>query len=130
MRIFISHLHRDDDLALELKTSLREQSASPSAVSIVLASGVNAAPVNLDDIRERVLIPRLRWAQVLIVLLTGDTCDSYWVRWEIAYAQKRNKKIVGVFAPGSDATASECVQEAGGVVVAWNMEEIWNLLSP
>jgi len=51
--------------------------------------------------KQKILKPRIDRASVLVVLITPDTANSWWVNWEIEYAAKQGKHIVGVCAQGA-----------------------------
>ena len=123
MRAFLSHLHRDDDLAIQLKRQLRQWSERSIAVSLVLASD-RTTRTSSESIKEQVLIPRLRWAQAVLVLVTPLTCASPWIRWEIDFAKQRETPIIAVTAPSVDQRYAGYVTDSGGIVCDWDWPQI------
>src|SRR6185437_462858 len=78
-----------------------------------------------DYIKSEILAPGIRWASTLIVYVTPDTRDSEWVNWEIEYAQKMGKRIVGVWAHGaSEANLPRALDAYADAVVGWNTDSI------
>lgn len=118
--IFISHVHEDDDLLPKLKDLLARQDVE------VRDGSVNSSkPNDANDeeyIKREILQPRIDWASVLVVLITHDTADSWWVNWEIEYAAKQGKAIVGVYAQGAtEAERPPALEQLGdATVVGWN----------
>lgn len=53
-----------------------------------------------DYIKLQILAPRIQQSSTLVVYVSPETKDSPWVDWEIEYAEKQGKRIVGVWAHG------------------------------
>jgi hypothetical protein len=51
-------------------------------------------------IKTQILAPAINWAGVFICYVSPQTKNSDWVNWEIEYAAKQGKRIVGVWEPG------------------------------
>src|SRR5712671_1892887 len=78
-----------------------------------------------EYIKREILAPRIAWASTLIVYITPNTRDSDWVNWEIEYAEKLGKRIVGVWAHGaSEADLPEALDKYANAVVGWNSDKI------
>ena len=61
----------------------------------------------------------------MVVYLTPDTKKSDWVNWEIDYAFKHGKTIVGVWERGSrGCDLPESLEECYNAIVGWNSENI------
>jgi hypothetical protein len=100
--VFISHVHEDDSGLAELK-SLIEKGGLVVRDSSINSSKPNEAK-DPDYIKSQILAPQIEWASTLLVYITPKTTESEWVNWEIEYAEKCGKRIVGVYAHG----AAEC----------------------
>jgi hypothetical protein len=100
--VFISHVHEDDEGLGKLK-KLIEKGGLFVRDSSINSSNPNEAQ-NHDYIKSQILAPQIQWASILLVYITPKTKDSEYVNWEIEYAEKQGKRIVGVYAHG----ASEC----------------------
>ena len=108
--VFISHIHEDDDGLKDLKSLLERNGREIRDSSIRSDTPNNANDENY--IKTQILAPRIRWAGVLIVYISHGTKDRPWVDWEIEYAHKEGKRIVGVWAHGaSDADVPEALDE-------------------
>jgi antiphage defense system Thoeris ThsB-like protein len=122
--IFISHVHEDNALLPKLKELIG------NAGMDVRDGSINSDKPNEaqseDYIRNEILAPRIDWSSTLVVLITNDTAQSWWVNWEIDYAVKQGKNVVGVFAQGStDADVPEELQKCGdAAIVGWQGDRI------
>ena len=96
--VFISHVHEDDEGLGELKSLLAKNGMSVRDYSINSANPNNAESESY--IKTEILAPRIQDCGTLIVYITPQTKDSDYVNWEIEYAQKEEKRIVGVWAHG------------------------------
>lgn len=100
--VFISHVHEDDDGLDKLKDLLNRGGLT------IRDSSINSNNPNdarsPDYIKTGILAPQIQWASTLLVYITPKTEASEWVNWEIEYAEKLGKRIVGVYAHG----ANEC----------------------
>ena len=122
--IFISHVHKDDALLPALKDLLARQDVEVRDGSIN-SSKPNQATSD-EYIQREILAPRISWASTLVVLITHDTASSWWVNWEIEYAAKQGKRIVGVFAQGAtNADIPPALTACGDArVVGWNSNSV------
>jgi len=122
--VFISHVHEDDDLIPKLKDLLAGAGMEVRDGSITSDKPNDAQ--NEDYIKREILGPRIQWASSLVVLVTSDTADSWWVNWEIDYAVQQGKNVVGVFAQGAtDADIPEALQRCGdAAIVGWQGERV------
>lgn len=100
--VFISHLHDDDAGLADLKELVKKGGLTIRDASINSSNPNNAT--DPDYIKTQILAPQIRWASTLLVYISPDTKNSEWVNWEIEYAEKQGKRIVGVYAHG----ANEC----------------------
>lgn len=122
--IFISHVHEDDDLLPKLKELIWKAGMEVRDGSIN-SDKPNAAS-DENYIKNSILAPRIQWASTLVVLITKDTAQSEWVNWEIKYAVKLGKNVIGVFARGAkDADIPEELRKLGdAAVVGWQGERV------
>lgn len=117
--VFISHVHEDDhglakvkDLAGNAGLTLRDSSIN--------STNPNNAK-HPDYIKSDILAPQIRWASTLLVYVTPKTKDSEWVNWEIAYAEKQGKRIVGIYAHGAnECDLPEALEKYADSMCGWN----------
>ena len=116
--VFISHVHEDDDGLGKLKDLLKSGGLTIRDSSIN-SSNPNEAK-NPDYIKSGILAPQIQWASTLLVYITPETKDSEWVNWEIEYAEKLGKRIVGVFAHGAnECDVPEALEKYADDVQGW-----------
>lgn len=125
--IFISHINEDDEELTNMK-SLLETSGFRVRDSSINSANPNEAH-DPDYIKSGILAPRIRWAGVLVVLISPQTRDSEWVNWEIGYANGLGKRIVGVWAHGAnECDVPEALELYADAVVGWQAERIKNAI--
>ena len=121
--IFISHIHEDDEGINRIKSLLGQHGMTVRNGSVT-SDRPNSAEAE-DYIKYGILAPRINWAGVLAVYVSPDTQHSWWVDWEIEYAQKQGKPIVGIWAYGErDCELPKALKEYADAVVGWNGESI------
>ena len=126
--VFISHIHEDDADLGKLKDLLARQGCAIRDASITSDKPNDAN--NPEYIKTQVLAPGIQWSSTLIVYITPETHNSEWVNWEIEYAQKLGKRIVGVWAHGaSEANLPSALDKYADAVVGWNGESILAAIS-
>lgn len=126
--VFVSHIHEDDEGLGRLKELLAKDGFEIRDASITSDKPNEAA--NPEYIKDQILAPRIRWASTLIVYITPDTRDSDWVNWEIEYAQKMGKRIVGVWAHGAnESNLPDALDTYADAVVGWNSDRIIDAIS-
>ncbi len=121
--VFVSHLHEDDARIGDLKglVANRELAIRDSSIN---ASRPNKAK-DPDYIKHQILAPRIDWAGTVVVLISPETKESEYVRWEIEYAAKTNTRIVGVYTRGSaDCDKPEGLEDYADSIVNWNGDAI------
>lgn len=121
--VFISHVFEDNDGLKKL------QDLASSRGLIVRDSSIDAENRNnaKNDayIKSEILAPRINWASVLVVYVTPATKHSDYVNWEIEYAHRLGKRVVGVWAHGAANTdLPEALERYADSVVAWNAEGV------
>ena len=122
--VFISHVHEDDSLLAPLKDLISRAGMEVRDGSINSDKPNDAQ--NEDYIKREILAPRIQWASTLVVLISHDTAQSWWVNWEIERAVGEGKNVVGVFAQGAtDADIPEELRRYGdAAIVGWQGERI------
>ena len=121
--IFISHIHEDDDGLGKLKSLLKDNGMTVRDYSINRDNPNNAHSESY--IKSEILAPRIRQSSTLAVYVSPETKDSPWVDWEIEYAQKQGKQIVGIWAYGEkDCELPKPLEDYADAVVGWNGESI------
>jgi hypothetical protein len=121
--VFISHIHEDDVDLGAMKSLLARNGFSIKDSSINSARPNNAT--SEQYIKGEILAPRIRWAGTMVVLISPGTRDSKWVNWEIEYAQRMGKRIVGVWEHGAaECDAPEALDRYADAVVGWQSERI------
>jgi len=124
INVFISHVHEDDAVLPDLKNLLASRGYQIRDASIDSSKPNNAQ--NEDYIKSKILAPRIEWAGVVIVLISPETHTSHYVNWEIEYAAKQGKRIVGVFVRGGlDSDVPRALEVYGdGDACGWNAESV------
>lgn len=121
--VFISHVHEDDSVLSELKDLLGGNGYEIRDSSID-SSKPNEA-TDPDYIKSQILAPRIQWASTVIVLISPETHTSPWVEWEIEYAAKQGKRVVGVFVRGGqDSNVPDNLELYADDVRGWNADSI------
>lgn len=121
--VFISHVHEDDHGLKKLKDLLAPKGMDVRDSSIHTGKFNNAT--DPDYIKTQILAPAINWAGVFICYVTPQTKNSDWVNWEIEYAAKQGKRIVGVWAHGeNECELPTALSELHDAMVGWNGEAI------
>ena len=121
--VFISHIHEDDEGLPRLK-DLAKRHGMVCRDGSITKGKFNSAQ-NDNYIKYGILAPRIKWASVLVVYVSPETKFSEWVDWEIRYAEKLGKRIVGVWEWGSkDCELPEALKLYADTIVGWNGESI------
>jgi len=91
--------------------------------SIVESEPNNAT--NENYIKYSILAPKINWAGTVVVLIGPETQDRAYVNWEIEYAVKQGKRIVGVYLPGPFRyDIPEALEKYGDALVGWDIDKI------
>lgn len=121
--VFISHIHEDDHRLAPLKDLLSKAGMDVRDGSIHSDKPNNAK--NPEYIMSEILTPRIRWASVLVVLISPDTKDSEWVTREIECAERMGKRIVGVWDHGeAQCDIPPALDKYADAVVGWQGERV------
>jgi hypothetical protein len=126
--IFISHVHEDDDGLGKMKDLLSKKGFEIRDGSINAEKPNDAS--DPDYIKSQILAPRIQWAGVMVVYISPQTRSSQWVDWEIEYANKLGKRIVGVWAHGAaECDVPDALDKYADAVVGWNGDRIIDAIS-
>ena len=121
--VFISHVHEDDACLKDLKDLLAKNGMSVRDSSIT-SDNQNKAK-SPEYIKNEILAPQIKWAGTLIVYISSETKNSEWVNWEIEYAQKHDKAIIGIWGQGErDCEVPKALDQYANAVVGWNSKKI------
>ena len=121
--VFISHIHEDDAGLGDLKKLVARHGMVAKDYSITSDKENNAKAE--DYIKYQILAPRIDACSTMVVYITPDTRDSRWVNWEIEYAHKQEKTIVGVWERGAKGCAiPDALDEYGHAIVGWDGNKI------
>lgn len=121
--IFVSHIHEDDSRIAGLKNLVKAHNMELRDSSIRSSNPNNAT--NHDYIKSEILGPAIRHAGTLVVYISPETKNSEWVDWEIRYAHKCGKRIVGVYEYGAaDCDIPDALEDYGDALVGWNGRRI------
>ena len=126
--VFISH-HHQDDAAVDKLTRLLSSKGYDIRNSSIRAKPANQARLEKglvsEEVIRRLLRLKIAWAQTVVVLVGKATHTRPWVDWEIAEANKRGKRIVGVYEHGGTAAdLPENLKKYASEIVAWNSDSI------
>jgi hypothetical protein len=121
--VFVSHLHEDDARIGDLKDLVADRGLE------IRDSSINTSRPNEandpDYIKNEILAPRIDWAGTMVVLISPETKESEYVRWENEYAAKTDTRIVGVYRHGSaDCDMPEGLEDYADAIVNWNGDAI------
>ncbi len=121
--VFISHIHEDDEGLGKLKGLLKDNGMTVRDYSITADNPNNAH--SEDYIKSEILAPRIQQSSTLVVYISPETRESEWVNWEIEYAQKRDKRIVGVWEYGKkDCEVPDALDKYADTIVGWTGNSI------
>ena len=121
--VFISHVHEDDAGLGKLKDLLKSKGMTIRDYSIRSDNPNNAK--SEDYIKSEILSPRIQQCGTLAVYISPETKDSDYVNWEIEYAHREDKRIVGIWADGeSGCGLPEALKKYADAVVGWTGNRI------
>ena len=121
--VFVPHIHKDDEGIRKIKDLAARHGLTLRDSSITSDKPNNAR--SEEYIKRQILAPHIKWAGTLAVYVTPDTHKSPWVNWEIQYAHRAGKRIVGIWAWGAKGCAvPETLERYGHAMVGWNGENI------
>lgn len=123
VNVFISHIHEDVSNLDPLKKLLKKNGIDAKDYSINSDKPNKAKDENY--IKNQILAPRIVKCSVLVVYVSPDTKNSAYVNWEINYAQKLGKRIVGVWENGENGCElPEALEEYRDAMAGWHGNSI------
>jgi len=126
--VFISHVHEDDAVLGELRNLLNRNGYEIRDGSIN-SSKPNEAQ-SPDYIKSGILAPHIQWASTMVVLISPETHTSKWVEWEIEYAHRQDKRIVGVWDQGAkDSDVPANLDRYADAVVGWQADRVMDAIT-
>ncbi len=127
--IFISHYHKDANEIDGLKSLIgRQNRFEPRDSSVYEEKNPNNA--NNEEYIKSLLRPKIKWASTFIVIISDKTHLSKWINWEIEYAQRLGKNIIGVYLPGfKKEDVPENLIDYANSVVGWNSYQVNKAIS-
>lgn len=121
--IFVSHIHEDEKHIERTKALLDEQGFRVRDSSIT--SETPNKGKDPDYIKHQIIAPQIDWASVVLVLISPGMRDSQYVDFEIEYANRHDKRIVGVWTHGAaNSDVPKALEKYADAVVAWRGEAI------
>ncbi|MFC5404660.1 TIR domain-containing protein [Cohnella soli] len=122
INVFISHYGGDEKHIPKVKGLIESKGYTVRDSSVVETEPNNAK--NTEYIKS-LLRAKMDWAGTVIVLIGPQTHERDWVNWEIDYANRNDKRIVGVFLPGAtDADLPESFEDYGDACVEWDSDQL------
>ena len=120
--IFISHYGGDEKYVEQFKRKIGNNIRVRDG-SIVETEPNNAT--NEHYIKYKILAPKIDWAGTVVVLIGSQTKYRDYVNWEIDYAIRHDKRIVGVYLPGAkEDDIPENLNKYGDALVTWDAKKI------
>jgi len=101
MNIFISHQHNDAPSIKRVIDFIEKKGEIKVRDSSIYEEKKPNKATNPDYIKS-LIRAQMDWAGTVVVLIGKETKNSDYVDYEINYAGKHDKKIIGVFIPGTD----------------------------
>lgn len=126
-KIFVAHIHEDDQEVGDLVKLLADHGHWVTDSSVTQDEPNKAK--DKDYIRYQILAPRIDESDELVVLVSPGMRDSEHVEWEIEYANKLGKRIVGVWAQnGTEDDLPDALKDYSDAVVGWQAERIYEAI--
>jgi hypothetical protein len=97
--VFVSHIHEDEAHIEKMKNLLHEHGFNVRDSSVTSETPNQAK--DPDYIKHQILAPQINWASVVVVLISPGMRHSEYVDFEIEYAHRQDKRIVGVWTHGA-----------------------------
>lgn len=121
INVFVSHFHEDESNVKTLKNLVGDSVTLKN--SSVTSDKFNRA--HNPEYIKKTLRGRIDWAAKFVCLIGPNTHDSEWVKYEIEYAHKMGKPIVGVFVRGAkDSDIPDALNDYASSIVGWNKDSV------
>lgn len=121
--VFVSHV-QEDEAHIEKMYALLSASGYECRDSSITSSTPNRAN-DENYIKYEILSPQIKWAGVVVVIVSPLTKDSKWVEWEVQHAVSLGKRVVGVWVSGgAGCELPKILEKYADSVVGWNSESI------
>ncbi|RDB60550.1 hypothetical protein C1878_13955 [Gordonibacter sp. 28C] len=126
INIFIAHSGDDENYIDDFKALIGDKYTVRD--SSLTKEDPNAAH-NPEYIKS-LIRSSIDWAGTVVVLIGEDTHTRDWVSWEIEYALKHGKNIVGVYLPGvENAILPEAIELYSNSIASWNSKSILDAIN-
>lgn len=118
--VFISHYGEDEPHLDSLKARLKNNGCD------VRNSSIEKKDYRKDPVSDATIAKEIRshinWAKTFIVMLGEHTHERPWVNYEIRYAARQGKTIVGIYEFGckDNIELPEAYKRYGGSLLGWN----------
>ena len=120
--IFISHYGGDEKYIEQFKSKIGSRFQIRDS-SVVETNPNNAT--NENYIKYNILKPKIDWAGTVVVLIGKETKNRDYVNWEIEYAIRNDKTVIGVYLPGAtEKDLPSGVQQYGDSLVSWDSSQL------
>jgi hypothetical protein len=120
--VFVSHYNKDEENIGRLKGLLAGKGYTLKNSSIDSTKRNNA---NSEEYIKSLLRPKINWAGTFVCLIGSETHNRKWVNWEIQQAEKKGKRIVGVYINGAkDSDVPANFEKYGDALVSWTSDKI------
>jgi hypothetical protein len=122
--VFISHHHEDATKIADLINLIEKSGRYRARDSSIYEDKTPNKATNSEYIKT-LLRPQIDWAGTVIVIIGEKTKQSEWVNWEIEYAGRKDKNIIGIFLPGiendkiPDSLAKNCTD-----IIRWRSNNL------
>ena len=125
---FISHIHEEEGDIPRLKNMVERHGITARNYSITSDKFNNAKSEHY--IKTQILAPQIKQSSVLITHVAPETKNSNFVNWEIEYAHREGKRIIGVWQRGArNCELPEALEKHADAIVGWNGESIINAIN-
>lgn len=127
--IFVSHHHKDDASvdALSSMLSGKNYQLRNSSIRVNPDNQNRLDQKNVsDNIIERLLRMKMRWASQVIVIIGNETNTRPWVDWEIKIAHQLGKPIIGVYENGlkEKVDLPENLKKYATSIIGWRADSV------
>ena len=133
--VFISHYSGDVNRLRTLKDRLAAAGCDVRNSSVEEDKDnkiVHKGKIVSDAVVARYLRRGIKWAKTFIVLIGEHTHERPWVNYEIRYAARQGKTIVGIYERGckDNVELPEAYKRYGGSPLGWNsLEKLDDIIS-